>query len=265
VPGQTASDLVGCIADYYELQAEIAERLRLKIKNPDPEKPDFPIPKESKRSIDDLLHERCKDRGRLAHVGLEVYYSKGEMTQKDMSCDSNYMLTVMDKVGEAIRRKFAWVPLLETVYLVMDNAGGHGTKDTVDTYTTRMKEKYNIEIIHQVPRSPETNLLDLGIWRSIQAAVEKEHAKKTCDVDSLGRSVQRAWDKRLNPTAFSRVADRLLKVLDLIVESDGDNHFVEGDRGTPLVSDPVAASAEGDEAFDAPEAPDFIADHEDEL
>jgi hypothetical protein len=193
-----------------------------------------------------------------------VYYEEGDMVFKDVSCDSNFMLGVMGKVGNAIREKFSWVPAEETVYLVMDNAGGHGTSEAIEKYTQMLKDEYNIEIIHQVPRSPETNLLDLGIWRSIQAAVEKEHVKKTYDPESLARSVERAWDKRLNPIAFSRVADRLLKVLDLIVEDDGDNNLVESQRGK-LFSDPVYATADGvAEASDTPEVFDFVVDTEDE-
>ena len=55
----------------------------------------------------------------------------------------------------------------------MDNAGGHGTDDAITQYTINMKDTYNIEIIHQVPRSPFTNVLDLGIWASLQGIVEK--------------------------------------------------------------------------------------------
>ena len=63
---------------------------------------------------------------------------------------------------------------------------------------------------------------------------------------------------------FSRVADRLLKVLDLIVKDGGDNNLVESERGK-LFSDPIDAPAE-DVAndSDAPEAPDFVLDNEDE-
>ena len=174
------------------------------------------------------------------------------------------MLKVMEKVGKSIREKFTWVPSEETIYLVMDNAGGHGTAEAVQTYTRMLMDKYNIEIIHQIPRSPETNLLDLGLWRSVQSSVEKEHVKKTYHPDSLTRSVKRAWDERLNPIVFSRVADRLLKVLDLIVKDGGDNNLVESERGK-LFSDPIDAPAE-DVAndSDAPEAPDFVLDNEDE-
>jgi hypothetical protein len=38
-----------------------------------------------------------------------------------------------------------------------------------------MLENYNIEIIQQSAFSPEVNALDLGIWMSIQLAVECMH------------------------------------------------------------------------------------------
>ena len=84
----------------------------------------------------------------------------------------------------------------------MDNAGGHGTDEAVQSYTDMLKSEYTIEIIQQVPRSPETNMLDLGLWRSMQSAVEKEHAFKVYDADALNRSVEKAWNDRLNPEVF---------------------------------------------------------------
>jgi len=61
----------------------------------------------------------------------------------------------------------------EKLFLIMDNAGGYGTDDAIIEYTSRLRDVYNIEIIHQIPRSPFTNVLDLGVWCSLQAAVEK--------------------------------------------------------------------------------------------
>ena len=55
----------------------------------------------------------------------------------------------------------------------MDNVGGHGTKDAIETYVQLLKDKFNVIVEHQTPRSPEFNLLDLGfspalnrLWRS---------------------------------------------------------------------------------------------------
>jgi hypothetical protein len=62
----------------------------------------------------------------------------------------------------------------------MDNAGGHGTKDTIEWYEQEMLRRFNINIIYQIPRSPETNLLNLGIWCGLQhMVVEIVHRDKT--------------------------------------------------------------------------------------
>ena len=45
-------------------------------------------------------------------------------------------------------------------YLVIDNAGGHGDDITKDWFERKLRNKYKIIIDWQVPRSPETNMLD---------------------------------------------------------------------------------------------------------
>ena len=130
----------------------------------------------------------------------------------------------------------------------MDNAGGHGTDEAVKSYTEMLKSEYTIEIIQQVPRSPETNMLDLGLWRSMQSAVEKEHAFKVYDADALNRSVEKAWNDRLKPEVFKRVYERLRKVLKLIESDNGDNNEVESKRGKKFFSDPLFAPKDDDES-----------------
>ena len=88
------------------------------------------------------------------------------------------MLRVMGNVAAAMREKMSWVPEEVPIYLSMDNAGGHGTKDAVKSYTEAVRRDYNVVIIQQVARSPETNILDLGVWCALQSAIEKAHRKK---------------------------------------------------------------------------------------
>jgi len=57
-----------------------------------------------------------------------------------------------------------WVSKDIPIYLIMDNAGGHGTVKAIGQYARILKEKYNIIVKHQIPHSPETNLPDLGTW-----------------------------------------------------------------------------------------------------
>jgi len=57
------------------------------------------------------------------------------------------MLLVMDRVGKALREKFYWVKKEEWIYLVMDNAGGHGTKEAWEKFTDDLATKYKVKII----------------------------------------------------------------------------------------------------------------------
>ena len=113
----------------------------------------------------------------------------------------------------------------------MDNAGGHGTNDATAQYTRLLWDEFKVQVIWQVPRSPETNMLDLGIWMSIQAAVTRVHHKRRCHADALAKSVQDAWDNYLSPNAFKNVHGRLRIVLQCICDDGGGNSLVESKRG----------------------------------
>jgi len=76
----------------------------------------------------------------------------------------------------------------------MDNAGGHGSNVAIAPYRSDLLDKYNVEIIFQIPRSPYTNVLDLGVWMSLQAQVERQHYVKRCNADALVNSVMKLWE-----------------------------------------------------------------------
>jgi hypothetical protein len=113
---------------------------------------------------------------------------------------------------------------------VMDNAGGHGTREAREAYITQLLENYNIEIIQQSACSPEVNAPDLGIWMSVQSAVERMNREQQRDPDGLAFSVQEAW-QRLPENTIHWVFDRMPIVLQLIVMCGGDNINVEERRG----------------------------------
>ena len=140
------------------------------------------------------------------------------------------MRQTMPEVGEAIRRTMPWIPRAQSIYLQMDNAGGHGTNATRHEYTELLLQQFNIIVHHQSPRSPETNVLDLGLWNSLQSAVEKLHRDKRTDADAIAHSALQAW-RALPSDKISRVFSRIPVVLDLIIEDQGGNDKVEGRRG----------------------------------
>lgn len=105
------------------------------------------------------------------------------------------MLEHIPLVGATMQEKYHWVPMETPLYLIMDNAGGHGTNDAITNYVHTLKEVYNVEIIHQIPCGPELKILDLGMWMSLQLFVEKKHWGKHTDVVVLARTIQEAWDQ----------------------------------------------------------------------
>jgi hypothetical protein len=114
----------------------------------------------------------------------------------------------------------------------MDNAGGHGTtNEAIQEYTEELLMRFNIVLTHQVARSCETNTLDLGIWMTLQAAVERVHYLHCADKDALFRSVKETWDMIDQTQAFSNVWGRLRNVLVLIKSDGGGNSLVETKRG----------------------------------
>jgi len=83
------------------------------------------------RGNDSIAGKTYRDETGIEHeltiedVALNFFLPQGTVVQKDCSCDSRFMLQTMPTVGAAIRQKMPWVPAEETIYLVMDNAGGH--------------------------------------------------------------------------------------------------------------------------------------------
>ena len=75
----------------------------------------------------------------------------------------------------------------------MDNVGGHGTNEAMLEYSEYLAGKYNIVVHHQVSRSPETNILDLGAYMTVQYKVEIFHRHNVKQYDALAWSVKKAW------------------------------------------------------------------------
>lgn len=161
---------------------------------------------------DYVLNKNIKINGEIIgpitenDIDLNIKIEHGETVEKDCNCDSSFMITIMPKISTEIRKKFHWVDKEDTIYLVMDNAGGHGTKNCKQKYINILKEK-NIEIIWQCPRSPETNALDLGIWMCLQSVVTKVHRLCRCSHIALAYSIEEAFNEKINVQAFINVFD----------------------------------------------------------
>ena len=164
-------------------------------------------------------------------IELKVRQKLGDEVEEDASCDSDFMLTAMNRVGKAICEKYYWIPNDQKCYLVMDNAGGHGSNTAIATYKKKLEDDHNIEIIFQIPRSPYNNVLDLGVWMALQAQVERQHYLQRCNVNTLVNTVMRTWNEGHLDHAITKVFLRLKNVLCNIIEAKGGNDLAESKRG----------------------------------
>ena len=137
----------------------------------------------------------------------------------------------MPELGKKIRGVYKNI-INETtlIYLIINNAGGHGTKDCIEEHIKMLKKDHNIIVKHQVPWSPETNLLDLGIWSSLQSLVEKTYLGQRSDKLSLDENVQKAWNNYMSADIFKKVFDRWKKVLQIIIDDKGGNKNIDNHR-----------------------------------
>jgi hypothetical protein len=150
------------------------------------------------------------------------------------------MLDNIHEIGQSIRNKMEYVPVWEPIHLFIDNAGGHGTIEGKEKYRKILLDDYNVVLNWQVPQSPETNMLDLGAWMSLQHVVETLHRNRVMNESALAETVLEAFDKFDGYQKLGAIARRWELVLDLILDDDGGNNLVETKRGMltkPLIGD----------------------------
>ena len=159
----------------------------------------------------DSINIRTKEGGPLRKICLDdltlhVRVERGTKVETDVNCDTTFMLDSIDEIGSSIREKMKWVPKTDPIHLFIDNAGGHGTNEGKDKYEKILKDKFNIILTWQVPNSPETNMLDLGAWMTIQSVVEELHRQRLMNEDALADTVMQAFDEFDGQTKFAAIA-----------------------------------------------------------
>jgi hypothetical protein len=87
-------------------------------------------------------------------------------------------------------------------------------------------------------------LLDLGIWMSLQSAVEKHFHGTRNDAKALARKIEETWAV-YDSSVFYKVFNRWKLALDLIIADGGDNRLVNSHRGSLFT--PAVAPAAGDD------------------
>ncbi|CAM9287194.1 unnamed protein product, partial [Ascophyllum nodosum] len=99
-----------------------------------------------------------------------------------------YKQKMLDEVFPAIKRTWPGGP--SPVSVQQDNAPAHKINDDPDIVAVGTADGWNIRLINQPPNSPDTNILDLFFFNSIQSLQDRTTLRT---VDELIEEVQRVF------------------------------------------------------------------------
>ena len=54
---------------------------------------------------------------------IQVRNQIGDEVEEDCNCDSEYILSAMERVGKIIRAAYHWIPISQKCYLIMSQGG----------------------------------------------------------------------------------------------------------------------------------------------
>ena len=139
-----------------------------------------------------------------------VKCNAGDQIMVDTTCDGRWMEEFMlERLPEKILKvmeKHQGYPAVQYLMglmgrppqsyatIQMDNAGGHGSKECIKRYESGLLDK-GFKVNFQPPNSPDLNVLDFGVWRGLQAEVDKLHRAKKNNPDVLTATCLEAWRK----------------------------------------------------------------------
>ena len=90
---------------------------------------------------------------------LKARYKQGDIVEKDCLYNSDYILSTMIRVGQAIRGENHWIPMHEKVYLFIDYADGHRRNEAINECDENLMNDLNIKLCFKVHRTPYSNTL----------------------------------------------------------------------------------------------------------
>lgn len=131
-----------------------------------------------------------------------------------------YKRKIIDEVIPAIRS--AWPGARnQTITAQQDNAPAHNIYEDPEVLAARNAGNPKVRFVAQPPNSPDTNILDLGFFNSIQSLQDRTTPRT---VDELVAEVKRAFDAQA-PATLGKVWTTLQAVLQEIMLAKGDNTF----------------------------------------
>lgn len=118
--------------------------------------------------------------------------------------------------------KAKWPPnASKDIFIQQDNAKPHLATDDAHFRAVAESDGFNIKLYCQPPNSPDTNVLDLGFFSSIQGLQQK---KKAMTVPDLMQNVNQAFEE-LSHISLNKVFLSLQMCCVEILKAKGGNQF----------------------------------------
>jgi len=170
---------------------------------------------------------------------------KGEQYWRPINMDAALFKDFIKNkvVPDALRATGVWA---RKIVIQMDNAGGHGggkgnmsktTLPELAEWAAHLPDELLqlcpmgpsvFEFVAQPPQSPDLNVLDLGVWTSLQVAVDELKHERTSvlpTVSELFDCCIDAWSRWDAAQVLTKIFDTLFNVLSLIEEENGGNRY----------------------------------------
>lgn len=117
-------------------------------------------------------------------------HAKGARYLVDCDLDAEkYKDMMIELVYKTARQKMPWA---KTITIQEDNATPHTSQEYVGPLK-RARQKYKIALREQPAQSPDTNVLDLAVFSSMQSIVDKLTGEQRKCADTVAAAVDKAW------------------------------------------------------------------------
>jgi len=163
------------------------------------------------------------------HVALKKskFHDKGDVYMVSANMNGPLFLEIIrTKFLPAVKEKITWPKA--RVRVKLDSAGGHGLNQIWEEIVALgAKHKPPVEFEQQPFRSPDTNVLDLGVWHSTKTRVAVVKYDRSADKPMeirIQEAVEAMW-KDYPSEKLSNIFKTLPKIYECIINCNGGNGY----------------------------------------
>ncbi len=155
-------------------------------------------------------------------------HAAGDAYEVDGTMDAaSFRRLMFQKVLPTVRRKMKWT---SSIVIQMDNAKPHIGRGNIPALLKAGKGVHRttrkVSVVCQPPQSPDTNVLDLCLFRSLSKRLASTRTNALeADLEGMMESLKKIWNA-LPADTLDRAYKTKTRVLESIINLNGDNDYV---------------------------------------